>query len=375
MKNLNRLFSLFLLFSTPFSTKAITNDQDTIFSEASRTFVVAPLIINNPAMKTGFGALSMYFFRINQDDDTSPPSVVSLMGLYSTNSSYFFAPSARLFWNEDKNRATVTSGTLRVNNDFEYDLDDDPVNLVFSELRYFLVCEYSRKIIGDFYAGILYSGIKTNYRFDQGTIEENNFARNFFQQNDIDDNFISSFGFNLSYDSRNYPYYPTKGISASIRPKFFTEWLGSNNNYTDTDYDFRLYFPTGNNQLIAVNVAGGFATGDVPFDGYQTYGVRNKLRGYQAGKYKGKHMIAGQVEYRTQLYKRWGAVAFAGSGRIWGHDTNEEEQEAFERNCLPSAGAGIRFLLSKKKHINLRLDYAWGVDGNQGIYFGVMEAF
>ncbi len=27
------------------------------------------------------------------------------------------------------------------------------------------------------------------------------------------------------------------------------------------------------------------------------------------------------------------------------------------------------------KKINLRLDYAWGVDGNQGIYFGVMEAF
>jgi hypothetical protein len=32
-------------------------------------------------------------------------------------------------------------------------------------------------------------------------------------------------------------------------------------------------------------------------------------------------------------------------------------------------------MVSKEKKINIRLDYAVGVDGNQGLYFGVMEAF
>lgn len=31
--------------------------------------------------------------------------------------------------------------------------------------------------------------------------------------------------------------------------------------------------------------------------------------------------------------------------------------------------------MEKVKRINIRLDYAFGVDGNQGLYFGVMEAF
>ena len=81
-------------------------------------------------------------------------------------------------------------------------------------------------------------------------------------------------------------------------------------------------------------------------------------------------MVALQAEYRRKVYKRWGAVAFAGTGSIWGNENNGEE--TFERTWLPSVGKiyGI-----KEKRINLRLDYAVGVDGNQGVYFGIMEAF
>ncbi|RLD61400.1 MAG: hypothetical protein DRI95_14270 [Bacteroidetes bacterium] len=68
---------------------------------------------------------------------------------------------------------------------------------------------------------------------------------------------------------------------------------------------------------MGFSLAGGIATGDVPFDGYQSYGVRNNLRGYQTGKYKGKNMVALQTEYRRKIYKRWVAVAFAGTGSIW----------------------------------------------------------
>ncbi len=32
-------------------------------------------------------------------------------------------------------------------------------------------------------------------------------------------------------------------------------------------------------------------------------------------------------------------------------------------------------MISLEKRINLRLDFATGVDGNQGVYFGIMEAF
>ena len=369
-KSLSFLFAL--VIASPIMTMAQNQDIDTLFNESSNTLTAVPLIINNPAMKTGFGAMGMYFFKFNKEDKVSPPSNVNIMGLYSTNKSYFMAVMSRLFWSEDRNRASFATGVSNINNNFLYNIDDNDVRLVFTENRKFITLEYSRKILGEFYLGMLYLGTQTSYAFNNGTDEENDFASEFFEQNGITDNFVSSLGLNISLDTRDYVYYPTSGLMFSIRPKFNTEWLGSDNKYTDTDFEAAYFIPLASNQVLGFALGGGFATGDVPFDGYQNYGVRNNLRGYQAGKYKGKHMIAGQAEYRWRFYKRWGAVAFAGAGSIWG---NDNEEEAFEKKLLPSAGLGMRFMVSREKRINLRLDYALGADGNQGLYFGVMEAF
>ncbi|MGB5508440.1 BamA/TamA family outer membrane protein [Robiginitalea sp.] len=347
--------------------------RDSTFDEASKTFLAIPLITNDPAMDTGFGGLGLYFFRLDRKDEISPPSLVTFYAIYSTNNSYIFTPIGRFFWNEDKNRATVGFGTMRINNDFIYDELGNDLRLAYSEIRNFLTLEYSRKIIGEFYVGVLYLGTKTKYTFDQASDEVNDFTEEFFRQNGIEDNFVSSIGLNLSFDNRDYPYYPTRGFTFSIRPKLNAGWLGSENDYVDTDYNFAYYFRLKENMILAANISGGIAWGDVPFDGYQIYGVRNSLRGYEAGKYKGRNMIASQAELRWRFYNKWGAVAFAGTGSIWGNDSGGEEE--FERKWLPSAGLGLRYMVSKAKKINIRLDYALGVDGNQGLYFGVMEAF
>ncbi len=367
------LFIVFIFFSF-LTVSAQEKVKDSLFDEDSKTFLVLPLVINNPAIKTGFGVMPMYFFKFDSEDKISPPSMASVIGIYSTNKSYVFIPSARLFWNEDRNRATIVAGPLRVNNDFTYENDEgEDFQLVFSELRTFVTVEYSRKVFGDFYLGVMYLGTQTNYKFDQGSDEENEFAEAFFDENDITDNFISSIGLNISFDNRDYVYNPTKGLMFSIRPKLNRDWLGSDNDYIDTDFTAVYFTPLASNQVLGFSLAGGFATGDVPFDGYQNYGIRNNLRGYPTGKYKGKHMVAFQSEYRRNIYRKWGAVAFIGTGSIWGNEENGEE--SFEREWSPSAGLGIRFMVSTEKRINVRLDYAVGVDGNQGLYFGIMEAF
>ncbi len=368
-----QLVLLLLIIGTAASYGQQTKEVDSTFNEASKTFLVVPLITNSPVMDTGFGGLGLYFFKIDKEDKASPPSLASLYAIYTTNNSYIFTPFGRFFWNEDKNRASFGVGTLRINNDFIYDEQGNDLRLVYSEIRNFITAEYSRKIIGDFYLGMVYLGAKTKYKFDQGSGQENDFTRDFFAQNGIADNFVSSIGLNLSFDNRDYPYYPTRGFTFSIRPKLNRTWLGSDNNYIDTDYKFSYYNSLQDNLILALNIAGGFASGDVPFDGYQNYGVRNSLRGYEAGKYKGRNMIASQAELRWRFHNKWGGVVFGGTGSIWGNENNGEEE--FERTWLPSAGLGLRYMVSKEKKINVRLDYAVGVDGNQGLYFGVMEAF
>jgi outer membrane protein assembly factor BamA len=350
-----------------------SQEQDTLFDKDSRTFLAIPVINNNPAMKLGFGAMAMYLFKLNDTDTISPPSMVSVLGLYTSNKSHIFIPMAKLYWNEDKHRASIAGGSIRVNQDFDYDNSGSDLRLVFSELRTFVSAEYSRKIKGDFYLGLLYFGTQTRYKFDQGTTEQNDFAEAFFKEKEIADNFISSIGLNISFDSRDYIYYPTKGFLISIRPKLNAGFLGSDNNYIDTDYKLANYYSFSQKSVLATSVSGGFASGDVPFDGFQNYGVRNNLRGYTSGQYKGPYMIAMQTEYRWRFYKRFGAVMFAGIGSIWG---DPQSNISFaERDWLPSAGLGARYMISREKRINFRLDYAWGVDGNQGLYFGVMEAF
>ena len=369
-----RIIIYITVFTTIFlSTESFAQEQDTLFNEASKTFVAIPLINNSPTMKTGFGGIGMYFFKLNAEDKISPPSIVSVVGLYTTNKSHVFIPMAKLFWDEDKNRLTIGGGNVRINNNLVYEIEAGELQLVFSELRTFVTAEYSRKIINNFYLGVLYLGTQTNYKFDQGTPEENDFTEGFFKEKDITDNFVSSIGLNLSFDSRNYVYYPTKGAIISIRPKLNASWLGSDNDYIDTDYKLAYYHSFSANKILAIAATGGFATGDVPFDGYQNYGFRNNLRAYTTGKYKGPNMVAVQAEYRWQFYKKWGAVGFVGSGSIWGDEDNNHKFA--ERDWLPSAGIGARFMVSREKKINIRLDYAWGVDGNQGLYFGVMEAF
>ena len=369
---IKQIFYILLSFLISVNAWAQKKDLDTVFDESSKTFLPIPLIINNPTIGTGFGGVGLFFFKFDKEDVKSPPSIASLAGIYSTNSSYVLLASARLYWKEDKNRATFIAGPARVNHDVSYSIEGaEDLHLVYSELRSFISAEYSRKIISDFYLGLLYLGVKTRYRFDQGTEEENDFTEEFFEENDISDNFISSLGVVISWDTRDYIYNPTKGLMFSIRPKFYTDWLGSDNDYVDTDYNVRYYIPIKDKQVMAFSLAGGFAAGDVPFDGYQSYG-RSNLRGYETGKFRGENMIALQAEYRRNIYNRWGAVAFAGTGSVWG---NEESLDFSERTWLPSIGVGIRYMVSLKKRINLRLDFAKGIDDNSGIYFGIMEAF
>jgi hypothetical protein len=113
-----------------------------------------------------------------------------------------------------------------------------------------------------------------------------------------------------------------------------------------------------------------YATGgQPPFYGNCIYGTNSELRGYTAGRYLDRYMFATQLEYRLVLPWRLGLVGFGGLGEVApGGDAFRTDQ------FLPAGGTGIRFLLSKKFHVNLRTDFAWGKD-NFTWSMGVGEAF
>jgi len=80
-------------------------------------------------------------------------------------------------------------------------------------------------------------------------------------------------------------------------------------------------------------------------------------------------MLATQLEYRLTLPKRFGLVAFGGLGGVI-PGANQLRKSHF----LPDIGTGFRYELSKKYHVNLRVDVAQG-NGSHTWAMGVGEAF
>ena len=96
---------------------------------------------------------------------------------------------------------------------------------------------------------------------------------------------------------------------------------------------------------------------------------RLDLRGFPATRYLSKKSLSTQVEARWNFYKRWGLVAFVGTG-IVGNSTTED----FDRDVIPSYGVGLRFMVMKSQRINVRVDYARS-DDSDAWYLGVTEYF
>ena len=111
------------------------------------------------------------------------------------------------------------------------------------------------------------------------------------------------------------------------------------------------------------------AEGNVPFYDLCLFGAHNDLRGYVVGQYRDKAMYAVQAEYRRPLFDRFGFVAFAGVGSIaksFGSFNSDD--------LLPSVGAGVRYMASRKYRVNVSMDYAVGKSFH-GFYFYIGEAF
>jgi hemolysin activation/secretion protein len=111
------------------------------------------------------------------------------------------------------------------------------------------------------------------------------------------------------------------------------------------------------------------ANGSVPFYDLCLYGTNSDLRGYTGGEFQNRRMFATQAEYRRELPKRFGLVAFGGIGGVARNWSDFRSNE-----LLPAAGAGLRFNLDNKNQINYRIDFAVGRAGRT-LSIGIGEAF
>jgi hypothetical protein len=332
------------------------------------SIVAAPLPIVSPAIGAGIIPIVGYIFPFGKDDKISPPSTVGAAGLITNNGSSGFGLGGQLFMKENKYEIT----TLYVHGNIDYNLygvgtaaGNSTLKIPLDQAGHLYFGEALRRIPWQFFIGP---------RFWTGdsvvTVRPSN-GQTAVPPSDLGlHTTLRALGFRLVRDTRPNHFYPTKGMFTQFTSDFFAQALGSKYTFQSYRFTFNNYWTVGKNQVLAYNLYNCNTGGSPPFYGNCVYGTNNELRGYEAGRYLDRYMIATQVEYRVSLPKKLGLAVFGGIGEVV-----PGGKEIFRiNNFLPSIGGGPRFELSKKYHVNLRADFARGKD-SWTWSMGVGEAF
>jgi hypothetical protein len=181
-----------------------------------------------------------------------------------------------------------------------------------------------------------------------------------------------SLGWGLLYDNRHNVLNVREGLFMELAWLSSQPAWGSTFAFNSFFTDLRYFHPVGENNVLAFNLFGQLSEGDVPFNQLALMGGEKLMRGYYLGRYRDKHLLAGQAEFRIlplAFSKRWGAAAFASLGEV------SPTLSAFGLQQLKwSAGFGPRFLIFPEKDVFTRFDVAFTNEG-MGFYFFIGEAF
>ena len=185
----------------------------------------------------------------------------------------------------------------------------------------------------------------------------------------VDDGWAISLGISLTRDSRDNIIYPRRGGYYQARVARFDGMIGSDYDFTSYQLDARHYLPVTSSHVLVFRGLLMVTDGTAPFEMLPQLGGEMLLRGYFAGRYRNKTLLAFQSEYRLPVWRRIGAVGFVGVGQV----AERLSRFAVDR-FRASVGLGLRFLLSRDDQLNLRADFGFG-EGSSGFYLGIGEVF
>ncbi|MDR2981904.1 MAG: BamA/TamA family outer membrane protein [Puniceicoccales bacterium] len=326
----------------------------------SGDFVVAPLPGYNPSQEFNLTLVSQYIYHPEGHGPTTPPSILAAAGFYSEMDSWAGLIAYKGSSAYDDWRYAVAGGYARIKYDFYGTgqiAGEAGRSIPIAQEMPFGFGQLLRRIVPHFYGGARVLGSKVDISTGASLPPEiENEAK------------LSMAGFGpvFQWDTRDNEFFPTKGEYSNLN---FVYFLGDSD-YWSCEVDFNKYVSIEKtNGVLAMRGYGRFTGGDVPFYGMSQFGQRSDLRGYISGQYRDKMMFDIQAEYRQPLGGRWTVVAFAGFGEV-----APDMDKFYFSNMLWSVGTGVRFRLSEKNPVNLRLDWAYGKEGSAW-YLSMGEAF
>jgi outer membrane protein assembly factor BamA len=330
------------------------------------SLIPLPVIFYQPETGLGFGLTAINYYRATPGDTISPPSSLSLVGIYTTKNQLILALWSDMFLDEDRWRVSSQVSYSKfptkywgIGNDTPDSAEEDYTpNALTLKL-------WPQKRIGiGWYAGLSVNMIDRRItEVSDGGLIDSGLAPG------VDDEQAIGLGGSLIRDSRDNRVYPRRGSYHKLLVDLFADvWFGDNGFGVYT-LDLRKYFPVARTHVLALQALGIATSGEPPFDLHPQLGGDSLLRGYFQGRYRDRSLLALQGEYRLPLFWRFGAAGFVGVGQV-APDIGGFGLDRF----WVAGGAGLRFVLAKREGLNIRADFAFG-EGSSGFYLSLGEAF
>lgn len=348
---------LLLIFLLCFYFVGISQEKP----EKNVKFAGIPLLGYNLTTDFSLGAMLNTYYKINLEDTISPSSSTSLIGVYTTNNSYFAAIIQNLYLNEDTWRLKLIGGVGNANLQVYHEFEQAGKYVDYSTLMSMLSIDAKRKVYKRFYAGLSGSLVKANTTF--------NINNPVTGDNYVDKQVLNNVGINFLYDNRDNINYPTKGLHVYMNNRFYQNWMGNDSSFVSIEFSYNLYFNfKSKKRVMLLRYYSKTSLWEVPFQGKNVIGG-DDIRGYSKGKYRNNQLYSYQAEYRHRFENRFGFVAFAGIAAVV-----PDMMNMLTTHYLPGAGVGLRYMLIKKEKINIGIDVAVGRD-DWSLTFRIGEAF
>jgi outer membrane protein assembly factor BamA len=330
--------------------------------------VIFPVIVKSPEYKWGAGLAGTYFFKIKRDSVTRTSNIKGV-SFFTLRKQLVFATEVNVFFPTEKYILHTIASLSKFPDKFWGLGNTTPSSNLenYSISQVDIYPQLLRKVYANFFTGIGYE-YQNVFEFEYNTD-----GQSLFDQEKIkgrNGGHVSGVSFILTWDSRNNAFSPSRGFYAQYLIGTYQDFLGSQFNFTVQNWDIRKYFPLKKNRVFAMQFNMIITNGEVPIRNMANIGSNSFMRGYYEGRYTDEDLIALQAEYRTPLWKRFGAVFFVGGGKVGSHFVDLLDFS----HLKPSLGIGLRFALSSREKLNLRVDGGFG-NQSQGTYINVGEAF
>ncbi len=173
---------------------------------------------------------------------------------------------------------------------------------------------------------------------------------------------IGGLGLFLGFDSRDSIITPTKGQRLDLRPAYFGELFGGEDEFFRVDVLYTGHWvrgPLG----FGLRVDGNWIEDGAPF--YAKPFI--PLRGVPVMAFLGQEVFSAEPEIDWNVGDRWTLVAFAGAGRA----ANDSRIRGEASRDVYTGGVGFRYLVARVMGLQTGLDFAWSSEGDRAFYIVV----